>query len=229
MRVQVKWNPQRFSRFEDRPQLLFTQIPISCAAMQHWRRAGRVPGCIAPTLSPQVRGRSWQSCITLESLRRGMNCRRKVIVGRSRQINRDLGIEILDTRRSKRKGRDIDAQLRSWPRGARLQDPAVDARLLLRSTASVPGHSSGDRQTSILASPRRSLSALPARRFSLCLSLNVAGFDEFARTLRSQKLRHKDVFYAEMPIRNALFNVIAQHRLESFAIRRYAIGPPILP
>src|SRR5215472_18635980 len=53
--------------------------------------------------------------------------------------------------------------------------------------------------------------------------------DKFARTLRRQKLRHKDVFYAEMPIRNALFNVIAQHRLESFAIRRYAIGPPILP
>ena len=59
--------------------------------------------------------------------------------------------------------------------------------------------------------------------------MNVAGSDKFALTLRSQKLRRKDVFYAEMAIRYALFNVIAQHRLESFAIRRYAIGPPILP
>ena len=38
-----------------------------------------------------------------------MNCRRKLIIARSRQINRDLGIEILNTRRGKRKDRDIDA------------------------------------------------------------------------------------------------------------------------
>src|SRR5215469_12394791 len=49
----------------------------------------------------------------------------------------------------------------------------------------------------------------------------------FAWTLRHQKLGHKDVLYAEVPIRNALFGVIAQHRFESFAIRLYAIGPPI--
>ena len=48
-------------------------------------------------------------------------------------------------------------------------------------------------------------------------------------TLRTQKLGHKDVLYAEVSICNALLSVIAQHRLESFAIRRYAIRPPISP
>jgi len=51
----------------------------------------------------------------------------------------------------------------------------------------------------------------------------------FAWTLRSEKLGHKDILYAEVPIRNALLSVIAQHRFESFAIDAYAIGPPILP
>src|SRR5262250_1811820 len=51
----------------------------------------------------------------------------------------------------------------------------------------------------------------------------------FAQTLRNQKLGHKDVLYAEVPIRNALLSVIAQHRFESFAISPYAIGPPIFP
>src|SRR5215469_4042548 len=109
LRVQVKWNPQRFSRFEDRPKLLFTQIPVSCAAMQHGAVQAEFPDASHQLLRRTVRGRSWQSRKALEPLRRGMNCRRKVIVGRSRQINRDLGIEILDTRRSKRKDRDIDA------------------------------------------------------------------------------------------------------------------------
>jgi len=48
-------------------------------------------------------------------------------------------------------------------------------------------------------------------------------------TLRNQKLVHKDVLDAGLPIRNALLSVIAQYRFESFAIRPYAIGPPIFP
>src|SRR5215469_7563010 len=63
----------------------------------------------------------------------------------------------------------------------------------------------------------------------IALSLYVAGPDKFAWTLRTQKLGHKDVLYAEVSIRNALLSVIAQHRFESFAISPYAIGPPILP
>src|SRR5215472_6825725 len=50
-----------------------------------------------------------------------------------------------------------------------------------------------------------------------------------AWTLRTQKLGHKDVLYAEVSIRNALLSVIAQHRFESFAISPDAIGPPIFP
>src|SRR6516164_2658086 len=97
LRVQVKWNPQRFSRFEDRPKLMLTQIPVSCAAMQHGAVQAEFPDASHQLLGRTVRGRSWESCKALESLRRGMNCRRKVIVGRSRQINCGLGIEILDT------------------------------------------------------------------------------------------------------------------------------------
>src|SRR5215471_9197404 len=98
-----KVEPQRFSRFEDRPKLLFTQIPVSCAAMQHGALQAKLPDASHQLLPRTVRRRSWQSCKALEPLRRGMNCRRKVIVGRSCQIDCDLGIEILDTRRSKRR------------------------------------------------------------------------------------------------------------------------------
>src|SRR5215469_18374806 len=61
---------------------------------------------------------------------------------------------------------------------------------------------------------------------SLCTLQNLTSF---ASTLRNEKLGHKDVLYAEVPIRNALLSVIAQHRFESFAISPCAIGPPILP
>src|SRR5215469_12048170 len=63
-------------------------------------------------------------------------------------------------------------------------------------------------------------------RASPCTLQNLTSF---AWTLRNQKLGHKEVLYAEVPIRNTLLSVIAQHRFESFAISPYAIGPPIFP
>jgi len=58
-----------FSRFEDWPKLLFTQIPVSRAAMQHGAVQAKFLDAPCQLLRRTFRRKSWQSRKRLEPLR----------------------------------------------------------------------------------------------------------------------------------------------------------------